>query len=79
MRCRYKHWREGRANEGDALQVWRGEPAGMNSGNRAVLIKQIQDRCGAKSHAGGEKTGGKKKYWKKKAKCTFNETTTTGG
>ena len=30
-----KHWREGKTNEGDAVQV-----------NRAGLIKQIQDRCG---------------------------------
>lgn len=39
-----KHWEEGNANEGDAGQVWRESSLGRNSGNRAGLIKQIQDR-----------------------------------
>lgn len=33
---------------GDAAQVWREGGPGQNSGNRAGLIKQIQDRCGGK-------------------------------
>ena len=39
---------EGRADEGEAAQVWSEGGQGQNSGNRAGLIKQIQDRCGGK-------------------------------
>ena len=38
-------WEEGRANEGDVMQVRREGRPGRNSGNRAGLINQIQDRC----------------------------------
>lgn len=50
---------------GDAAQVWREGGPGQNSGNRAGLIKQIQDRCGGKNQAGEEKQeGGKRKQYK---------------
>ena len=39
---------QGRANEGDALQVWRENRPRRNSGNRAGMIKRIWDRCGGK-------------------------------
>lgn len=39
---------QGRANEGDALQVWRESRLRRSSGDRARMIKQIRDRCGGK-------------------------------
>lgn len=39
----------GKANKRDAVQVWSESRQGKKSGNRAWLIKQIEDRCGVKS------------------------------
>lgn len=34
--------------------MWRQSRLGRNTGNRAGLIKQVQDRCGLENHVGEE-------------------------
>lgn len=41
--------------------MWRQSRLGRNTGNKAGLIKQIQDRCGLENYVGEEhKTTGRK-------------------
>ena len=59
---------DGRAGEGDVVQVWREGRPRKHSGNRAGLIKQTQDRCERENQAGEEqnkKIGGRMEHWQK--------------
>lgn len=58
-----KNTEDERANGSHAVQVWRKSRVGRNTGNRAGLIKHIEDCCGGKFRH--KKTGEETQHWNK--------------